>query len=144
MQTPAGYTMKDGIAYPTDWFAIIFNPSFPYRLAHMLNASFLTGAFVVLAVGARYLLARRHVEEARTMLRMAVALTAVLAPLQLLIGDMHAKHARIPADQDRRHGGALGQQPAGAVRNLRLAGRKDTEQSLLDLHPACRLALGHA
>src|SRR6202790_1291133 len=92
MQTPAGYTMKDGIAYPADWFAIIFNPSFPYRLAHMLNASFLTGAFVVLAVGARYLLARRHVEEARTMLRMAVSLTAVLAPLQLLIGDMHAEN----------------------------------------------------
>ncbi len=92
MQTPAGYTMKDGIAYPADWFAIIFNPSFPYRLAHMLNASFLTGAFVVLAVGARYLLAGRHIEEARTMLRMAILLTAVLAPLQLLLGDMHAEN----------------------------------------------------
>jgi len=89
MQTPAGYTMEGGIAYPADWFAIVFNPSFPYRLAHMLNASFLTGAFVVLAVGARYLLAGRHIEEARIMLRMAVCLTAVLAPLQLLIGDQH-------------------------------------------------------
>ena len=91
MQTPEGYTMRDGIAYPADWFAIIFNPSFPYRLAHMLNASFLTGAFVVLAVGARYLLAGRHIVEAHTMLRMALSLTAVLAPLQLLIGDMHAE-----------------------------------------------------
>jgi cytochrome d ubiquinol oxidase subunit I len=89
MQTPAGYTMEGGIAYPADWFAIVFNPSFPYRLAHMLNASFLTGAFVVLAVGARYLLAGRHIEEARIMLRMAVCLTTVLAPLQLLIGDQH-------------------------------------------------------
>ena len=89
MQTPAGYALAGGIAYPADWFAIVFNPSFPYRLAHMLNASFLTGAFVVLAVGARYLLAGRHIEEARTMLRMAVCLTAVLAPLQLLIGDQH-------------------------------------------------------
>ena len=87
MQTPAGYTMEDGIAYPADWWAIIFNPSFPYRLAHMLNASLLTGGFVGIAVGARYLLADRHVEEARTMLRMAIGLTAVLAPLQLIIGD---------------------------------------------------------
>jgi cytochrome d ubiquinol oxidase subunit I len=89
MQTPAGYTLQAGIVYPLDWFAIIFNPSFPYRFAHMINASFLTAAFVVLAVGARYLLARRHVEEARTMLRMAILLTAVLAPLQLIIGDQH-------------------------------------------------------
>jgi cytochrome d ubiquinol oxidase subunit I len=92
MQTPVGYTMEDGIAYPADWWAIIFNPSFPYRLAHMLNASLLTGGFVGIAVGARYLLAGRHSEEARTMLRMAVALTAVLAPLQLIIGDMHAEN----------------------------------------------------
>jgi cytochrome bd ubiquinol oxidase subunit I len=92
MNTPAGYTLSGGIAYPADWFAIIFNPSLPYRLAHMLNASLLTGGFVVLAVGARYLLADRHVEEARTMLRMAISLTAVLAPLQLVIGDLHAEN----------------------------------------------------
>jgi cytochrome bd ubiquinol oxidase subunit I len=89
MQTPAGYVMKDGIAYPTDWLKVIFNPSFPYRFAHMLNAAYLTTGFVVLAVGARYLIAGRHVEEARTMLRMAIGLTAVLAPLQLVIGDQH-------------------------------------------------------
>ena len=89
MQTPAGYVMEGGIAYPRDWFAIIFSPSFPYRLAHMLNASLLTGGFVVIAVGARYLLAGRYAEEARTMLRMAISLTAVLAPLQLVIGDQH-------------------------------------------------------
>jgi cytochrome bd ubiquinol oxidase subunit I len=92
MQTPAGYVLQDGIAYPRHWFAIIFNPSFPYRLAHMLNASFLTGGFVVLAIGARYLLANRHVEESHTMLRMAICLTAVLAPLQLIIGDLHGEN----------------------------------------------------
>jgi cytochrome d ubiquinol oxidase subunit I len=92
MQTPAGYTIDNGIVYPADWFAIIFNPSFPYRLAHMLNASFLTAGFVVLAVGARHLLAGRHVEESRTMLRMAICLTAVLAPLQLILGDLHAEN----------------------------------------------------
>ena len=89
MQTPAGFVMRDGVAYPTDWLAVIFNPSFPYRLAHMVNAAYLTTGFVVLAVGARLLLAGRHVAEARTMLRMAIGLTAVLAPLQLVLGDLH-------------------------------------------------------
>ena len=89
MQTPTGHEIKDGIAYPLDWWAIIFNPSFPYRLAHMLNASYLTAGFVVLSVGARYILADRHPDQARTMMRMALGLLAVLAPLQLLLGDLH-------------------------------------------------------
>ena len=72
MHTPAGHEMRDGVAFPVDWLAIVFNPSFPYRLAHMLNASYLTAGFVVLAVGARYLLAGDHAEQARTMLRMAI------------------------------------------------------------------------
>jgi cytochrome d ubiquinol oxidase subunit I len=89
MQTPAGFEMRNGIAYPLDWVAVIFNPSFPYRLAHMVTAAYLTTAFVVLAVGARYLVAKRHVEEGRTMVRMAIGLIAVLAPMQLFIGDQH-------------------------------------------------------
>src|SRR6187397_814769 len=89
MQTPTGHEMRDGIAYPVDWWAIVFNPSFPYRLAHMLNASYLTTAFVVLAVGARYLVAGRHEADGRTMVRMAIGMIAVLAPLQLFIGDQH-------------------------------------------------------
>jgi cytochrome d ubiquinol oxidase subunit I len=89
MHTPAGYELRNGVAYPLDWWAIVFNPSFPYRFAHMLNASYLTAGFVVLAVAARYLVAGRHVEEARTMLRMAIGLLAILAPLQILIGDQH-------------------------------------------------------
>ncbi|MCF8476623.1 MAG: cytochrome ubiquinol oxidase subunit I [Pseudolabrys sp.] len=89
MQTPAGHEMIDGVAYPTDWFAIVFNPSFPYRFAHMLNAAYLTTGFVVMAVGARFLVAGRHIAEGRTMLRMAIGMTAILAPLQLIIGDQH-------------------------------------------------------
>jgi cytochrome d ubiquinol oxidase subunit I len=89
MHTPAGHEIRDGIAHPVDWWAIIFNPSFPYRFAHMLNASFLTAGFVVLAVGARYLLQDRHPDQARSMIRMSVLLLAILAPLQLLIGDLH-------------------------------------------------------
>ena len=89
MHTPAGHEMRDGVAFPVDWWAIVFNPSFPYRLAHMLNASYLTAGFVVLAVGARYLLKGDHIEEARTMMRMAIGLLVVLAPLQVLLGDQH-------------------------------------------------------
>jgi len=89
MQTPAGFEMRDGIAYPVSWFHIVFNPSFPYRFAHMLLAAYLTTSLVVLAVGARYLLAGRYADEGRTMMRMGVGMLAVLAPLQLLIGDLH-------------------------------------------------------
>jgi cytochrome d ubiquinol oxidase subunit I len=89
MQTPAGHEMRGGIAHPLDWLAIVFNPSFPYRFAHMVTAAYLTTAMVVLAVGARHVIAGRRIEEGRTMLRMAVGLLAVLAPLQLLLGDQH-------------------------------------------------------
>jgi cytochrome d ubiquinol oxidase subunit I len=89
MQTPAGHEMRNGIALPLDWLAIIFNPSFPYRFAHMLTAAYLTTSFVVLAVGARYLVAGRFPDEARTMLRMGVGFIAIVAPLQLVIGDQH-------------------------------------------------------
>lgn len=89
MHTPAGHEIRDGIAYPVSWLEIIFNPSFPYRFAHMFTAAFLTTSLVVAAVGARYLLAGRFVEEAKTMLRMGVGMVAVLAPLQLVIGDAH-------------------------------------------------------
>jgi cytochrome d ubiquinol oxidase subunit I len=89
MQTPAGYEMRDGVAYPLDWLAIVFNPSFPYRLAHMVTAAYLTTSFVVLAVGARYVLAGKHLEHGHTMVRMAVAFAAIVAPLQLFIGDQH-------------------------------------------------------
>src|SRR5262245_39824483 len=89
MQTPAGHEIRDGIAVPVDWLRVVFNPSFPYRLAHMVTAAYLTTSFVVLAVGARYMLAGRHLDEARTMVRMAVGFAAIVAPLQLLIGDQH-------------------------------------------------------
>ena len=89
MQTPRGYEMRDGIAYPLDWLDIVFNPSFPYRLAHMVTAAYLTTSFVVLAVGARYIIAGKHLEHGLTMLRMAVGFAAIVAPLQLFIGDQH-------------------------------------------------------
>jgi cytochrome d ubiquinol oxidase subunit I len=89
MQTPAGYEVRDGIAYPVDWIAVIFNPSFPYRFAHMFTAAYLTTSLVVLSVGARYLVKGRFREESRTMMHMGIGMVALLAPLQVLIGDQH-------------------------------------------------------
>ncbi len=89
MQTPAGHIIRNGIAEPADWWAIIFNPSFPYRFAHMFTACYLTTSLVVMAVGARYLIAGRFEREAHTMLRMGLGMVALLAPLQLVIGDAH-------------------------------------------------------
>src|SRR5687767_14347300 len=76
MHTPAGHVIRDGIAYPVDWFAIVFNPSFPYRFAHMMTAAYLTTSVVVLAVGARYLLAGTFQAEAKTMMRMGLGMVA--------------------------------------------------------------------
>ncbi|MGI9403646.1 MAG: cytochrome ubiquinol oxidase subunit I [Hyphomicrobium sp.] len=87
MQTPAGHEMRDGIAYPVDWIQIIFNPSFPYRFAHMFIAAYLTTSLVVLAVGARYLAQGRFPEDAKTMLRMGLGMVAILTPLQMYVGD---------------------------------------------------------
>jgi cytochrome d ubiquinol oxidase subunit I len=89
MQTPAGHVIEHGVAVPADWLTIIFNPSFPYRLAHMATAAYLTTSFVVLAVGARYMIAGKFPAEARTMLRMGIGFAAIVAPLQLFIGDQH-------------------------------------------------------
>ena len=89
MQFPAGHEVRDGIAYPLDWIAIVFNPTFPLRFAHMVMAAYLTTAFVVIAVGARFVIAGNHRVHAGTMLRMGVGMAAVLAPLQLFLGDQH-------------------------------------------------------
>ncbi len=116
MHTPTGYEMIDGVAHPVDWWAIIFNPSFPYRFAHMFTACYLTTSLVILAVGARYLVKGRFIEESKTMIRMGLGMVAILAPLQLLIGDQHglntleyqpAKVAAMEAHWDGSKPGAL-------------------------------------
>jgi cytochrome d ubiquinol oxidase subunit I len=89
MHTPAGFEIRDGITYPVNWIEIIFNPSFPYRFTHMMIATYLTTSLVVLATGARYILAGRFPDEARTMVRMGLGMLAVLAPLQAFVGDLH-------------------------------------------------------
>ena len=90
MHTPAGFSINDvGQFVPENWIEIIFNPSFPYRLTHMLMAAYLTTAFVVGAVGAWHLLKNNKNLCARTMLSMAMWMAAIVAPLQLIAGDMH-------------------------------------------------------
>lgn len=89
MHTPAGYELRAGIFYPLDWWAIVFNPSFPYRLMHMLMASLLTGAFVIAAVSAWHLRRRLHPDLAARALRLAVLSAAIFAPTQILLGDLH-------------------------------------------------------
>jgi cytochrome d ubiquinol oxidase subunit I len=90
MHTPAGYTMAaNGQFLPADWLAIIFNPSFPYRLVHTVLAAYLTTALVVGAVGAWHLLRERTNDGARTMFSMAMGMITVVAPLQILAGDQH-------------------------------------------------------
>lgn len=90
MQTPAGYGFNDaGQFIPLDWWAIVFNPSFPYRLVHMVLAAYLTTAFVVGGVGAYHLLRDRTNGPARMMFSMALWMAALVAPLQIVAGDVH-------------------------------------------------------
>ena len=90
MQTPAGYAINaKGQYVATDWIAVIFNPSFPYRLAHMVLAAYLTTAFVVGAVGALHLLRNSKDAAARLMFSMAMGMATVVAPIQIAAGDAH-------------------------------------------------------
>ncbi|MEX2496104.1 MAG: cytochrome ubiquinol oxidase subunit I [Woeseia sp.] len=90
MHTPAGYAINDaGQFVPEDWWAVIFNPSFPYRLVHMVLAAYLTTALVVAAVGARHLLRDAGDPSARMMYRMAMGMLLLVAPLQIVAGDLH-------------------------------------------------------
>ncbi len=90
MQTPAGFAINEvGQFVPVDWWAIVFNPSFPYRLTHMVIAAYLTTAFVVGGVGAYHLLRRTSPARAGTMFSMAMWMAAIVAPIQIAVGDAH-------------------------------------------------------
>ena len=89
MQTPVGFEMRDGIAYPTDWWAIIFNPSFPYRFTHKLIASGLTASFLIAGISSYRLLRGDDKKAPRLTLKVALVVAAVLAPLQAYVGDLH-------------------------------------------------------
>jgi cytochrome bd ubiquinol oxidase subunit I len=90
MQTPAGYSITiAGQFVPEDWWAVIFNPSFPYRFVHMVLAAYLTTAFVVGGIGAWHLLKDNTSPGARVMFSMAMWMAALVAPIQIFAGDQH-------------------------------------------------------
>jgi len=94
MQTPDGYEIVNGQFFAKDWLAVIFSPSFPYRLAHVVVGFFVTTGFVVLGVGAYLVRREPSAAEGRTMLSMTLWLLTVLVPLQILIGDLHGLNTR--------------------------------------------------
>ncbi len=93
MQTPAGAVVDaQGIFHTVGWWQVIFTPSFPYRLAHMVCASFLTGSFVVAGVSAFHLWRGQHLAASRLAFSVAMWMALVLAPLQIVIGDMQGRN----------------------------------------------------
>lgn len=114
MQTPQGYAIQNGIVVPVDWFKIVFNPSFPFRLAHMTIAAFIVAAFIVAACGAWHLLHGRRDEPVKRSFSMALWFLLIAAPIQIFVGDAHglntreyqpAKIAAIEGLWETEHGG---------------------------------------
>jgi len=107
MQTPAGYKVVDGRFMPANWWAIVFNPSFPTRLAHTVVGFYITTGFVVLSVAAFYLRRERFVPEARLMMSTTLWLLLALVPLQIVLGDasglvtLHQQPAKLAAIEAR-------------------------------------------
>ena len=94
MQTPQGFAMENGRIVPVDWFKVIFNPSFPYRLAHMTIAAFIVAAFIVAACGAWHLLHGRRDVPVKRSFSMALWMLLVLTPIQIFVGDAHGLNTR--------------------------------------------------
>ncbi|MEN5116372.1 cytochrome ubiquinol oxidase subunit I [Luteimonas sp. TWI662] len=114
LHTPAGYDLVDGVFHPADWMAVIFNPSFPYRLAHMVLAAFITTCFVVGGVAAWYLRRGEHVEAGTRMLKLSIVFAAITVPLQIVAGDLHGlktgevQPVKLAAMEAHWHEGASG------------------------------------
>jgi cytochrome d ubiquinol oxidase subunit I len=89
LHTPQGYDIVGGKVVPVDWLAVIFNPSFPYRLAHMTIAAYLATALFVGAAGAWHLLKGHDNPRVRTMLSMAMWMMLLVTPVQMVVGDQH-------------------------------------------------------
>ncbi|MDF9788789.1 cytochrome ubiquinol oxidase subunit I [Polynucleobacter sphagniphilus] len=89
MQTPQGFEMIDGQAHATNWFAIVFNPSMPYRLAHMLTAAFITVTFLLAGISAFRQLRGSKSAANKAVLKIAITTAAILMPIQIILGDAH-------------------------------------------------------
>ena len=89
MQTPQGFEMIDGQAHATNWIAIVFNPSMPYRLAHMLTAAFITVAFLLAGISSFRQLQGSKSAANKAVLKIAITTAAILLPIQIILGDAH-------------------------------------------------------
>ena len=89
MQTPQGFEMIYGQAHAVNWMEIVFNPSMPYRLAHMMAASFLTVFFLLAGLSAYRFLQGSRTEANRKVLKLAIVAAAIFTPIQIFLGDMH-------------------------------------------------------
>ncbi len=89
MHTPAGHELRDGVAYAVDWWAIIFNPSMPYRLLHMLIASGLTCAFLIAGLSAWRWLRQDRGPDVMAAMRTGIFIGAAMIPVQIFVGDLH-------------------------------------------------------
>ncbi len=89
MQTPQGFEVIDGVFYPINWFAIIFNSSFPYRFLHMVLACYLTTATTICGISAWFLWQQKNLAQARIMFKMSIIFIAIFVPLQIFVGDLH-------------------------------------------------------
>jgi cytochrome d ubiquinol oxidase subunit I len=89
MHTPAGFELRDGVAHATDWMAIVFNPSMPWRFSHMLVASFLTVAFLLAGLSAYRWLRGDRAPAVLAAMRTGVFMGALLIPVQIVLGDFH-------------------------------------------------------
>ncbi|MCP1501214.1 cytochrome d ubiquinol oxidase subunit I [Pseudomonas migulae] len=122
MQTPAGYVIgADGRFMADNWWAIIFNPSFPYRLAHMTLAALLGTATLVAGASAWQLLKAPHNPRARLQFSMALWTIVVLTPLQIVVGDLHGQHSlKVQPQKVAAIEGSWTRPPEGAGEPLRL------------------------
>lgn len=89
MHTPAGFEMREGVAHAVDWWAIVFNPSMPYRLMHVLLASGLTAAFLIAGISAYRIKQGDNKKAPKLALKSAILVAAILMPIQILVGDQH-------------------------------------------------------
>lgn len=128
MQTPQGFSLENGHVIPQDWLAIVFNPSFPYRLLHMSIAAFLSSAMFVGASAAWHLLRGNDTPAIRKMFSMALWMALIVAPIQAVVGDMHGLNtlehqpAKIAAIEGHW------ENPPGEATPLTLFGMPDMEE----------------
>jgi cytochrome d ubiquinol oxidase subunit I len=147
MQTPAGHLVNAaGQFVPENWWAVIFNPSFPYRFAHMVLAAYLATAFIVGGVAADHLLRDSTHRDSRVMFSMAMWMATLVAPLQIVAGDLHglntAEHQPMKIAAMEAHFQTRRRQP------LILLGIPDTETATvrysLEIPKGGSILLGHA